>query len=274
MRFVLAYILLLCNLFALSQTKAPSEILTNNSIIELQKAGLSKEIIRTKILASKCDFDITTEALIGLKKNNVPNEIITIMMSMDNTKTSSNSPTINKIAPNSLNVGVYYFDSLANVFTEMDPSILANQKAGDIGESVLRGVSGYFNSKIRSSLFGANAKLIFKNTPSFTFVFDTTKKGFNNNTWNTIQSPNEFFLVKFIVVNKSREIVIGKQNKVGYDVGIDDKAKIAFEYKKIKNGMYEVSPLKPLKKGEYCFTLSISSIYQAANYKVYDFSVK
>jgi hypothetical protein len=274
MKFVFAYVLLLCNLFALGQAKAPSEILTNNSVVELQKVGLSKEIIRTKILSSKCDFDITTEALINLKKNSVPNEIITIMMSMDNTKAITNSLVKEKPSPSTLNVGVYYFDSTANVYTEMDPSILANQKAGDIGESVLRGVSGYFNSKIRSSLFGQNAKLIFKNRPSFTFVFDTTKKGFNNNTWNTIQGPNEFFLVKFTVINKAREIVIGKQNNVGYEVGIDDKAKIAFEFKKIRNGVYEVYTLKPLKKGEYCFTLSISSIYQSANYKVYDFSVK
>jgi hypothetical protein len=74
----------LCATHASAQAKA--EVLTNKMIIEMNKAGLDKEIIITKIAASECKFDLSTNALITLKNQKIPNEVITAMMNKAETK--------------------------------------------------------------------------------------------------------------------------------------------------------------------------------------------
>ena len=70
-------IIALCaTMTAFSQT----ETLTNNDIAEMTKAGLSPAIISRKIRTSSTNFDITANGLIELKKTNVADEIISLMI--------------------------------------------------------------------------------------------------------------------------------------------------------------------------------------------------
>ena len=59
---------------------AQTEVLTNATVIEMSKVGLSKEIILKKINDSKNSFDVSTNALIELKKANVADEVIALML--------------------------------------------------------------------------------------------------------------------------------------------------------------------------------------------------
>ncbi|MEZ5425853.1 MAG: hypothetical protein R2747_06285 [Pyrinomonadaceae bacterium] len=59
---------------------AQTEILRNNEIILLSRAGLSAELIIRKIRDSACEFDTSTEALIDLKKSGVADEVISLML--------------------------------------------------------------------------------------------------------------------------------------------------------------------------------------------------
>ncbi len=61
-------------------TNAQTEILTNATVIEMSKIGLGKEIILKKINDSKNSFDVSANALIELKKANVADEIISLML--------------------------------------------------------------------------------------------------------------------------------------------------------------------------------------------------
>src|SRR5215204_1596727 len=70
---VVATLLLAVNLFA-------QEILTNKSIIEMVKSGLSPEIIIAKIQASTSGFDTSTEALKSLTENEVPEKVVIAMI--------------------------------------------------------------------------------------------------------------------------------------------------------------------------------------------------
>ena len=54
-------LLLVTTPFSIAQTA--QELLTNDSIIQLTKTGLSPEAIIEKIKLSKTNFDLTTEAL-------------------------------------------------------------------------------------------------------------------------------------------------------------------------------------------------------------------
>lgn len=59
---------------------AQTETLTNAEIIEMSKAGLTAEIILKKIRTSNTQFDITAVGLIELKKANVDNNVIALMI--------------------------------------------------------------------------------------------------------------------------------------------------------------------------------------------------
>ncbi len=66
---------------------AQTEILTNSTVIEMSKIGLGKEIILKKITDSKNSFDVSANALIELKKANVADEVIALMLEKAEVKT-------------------------------------------------------------------------------------------------------------------------------------------------------------------------------------------
>ena len=271
MKFSITFLFLLCTATVFSQT---GEVMTNKTIIDLEKVGLGKEVLKSKIQSSPCNFDLSTDGLISLKKAGVPDDIITAMLSKS-TAPSTTAATVTSTIPT--NSGIYYVDSTTNNYIEFDPSILTNQKSGGLGEVLKQSVSGLFNAKQRASLSGTQAHTQFNTaTPVFLFVFDTAAKGFSNSNtlFGTVQSPNEFFLVKMKVEKRSREIVVGKENSIKSDIGIDDDIKVAFTSKKLRKGAYEVTPAFFLKSGEYCFMFAASSMYGGQSHKVYDFSVK
>src|ERR1043165_1879573 len=57
-----------------------SEVLTNDKVMTMVKAGLPNNIIVNKIHASKSSFDTSTDELIRLKNAKVPDEIINAMV--------------------------------------------------------------------------------------------------------------------------------------------------------------------------------------------------
>jgi hypothetical protein len=73
-------ILFLTACLALAAFAQPPEILTNVTVIEMSKVGLGREIIIKKINESKNSFDVSTTALIELKKANVADDVIALMM--------------------------------------------------------------------------------------------------------------------------------------------------------------------------------------------------
>ena|SRR5215468_3391402 len=74
-------ILKLAILFAASTAVCcQAELLTNAKIIEMTEVGLAPEIITLKIRSSAVDFDISTDALIALKKAGVKDDVISAMV--------------------------------------------------------------------------------------------------------------------------------------------------------------------------------------------------
>lgn len=256
---------------------AQTETLTNKTIVQLQKIGLSKDLIQMKIQTSACEFDLSTDGLISLKKAGVYDEVIAAMFAKGTDATPVQ--TLNKATASNLGSGLYWYDPQTKEYSELEPSVLTNAKTGGFGETVKRVmISGLINAKTRASLSGSQAALTINNkSPAFVFVFDTSvKSGLNNNNtfFGSVQSPNEFFLVKLAVVKNTREVVVGKSNNVSSDTGIDDALKVTFTAKKVQNGIYEVTPRSSLIPGEYCFMFAAASTSQGMTHKVYDFSIK
>ncbi len=70
---------------------AQTEILTNSTIIEMSKIGLDKAIILKKISDSANNFDVSANALIELKKANVADEVIALMLEKGEAKVETSN---------------------------------------------------------------------------------------------------------------------------------------------------------------------------------------
>ncbi len=289
--------------FCYGQT-SKQEIVTNELVIKMYQARLSRALILSKIQYSPCTFDLSANGLIALKRAKIPDDIIKIMIAREtgeqkNVLTSKanieitppktlivTETTIKKSTTpvsvaviNSLESGIYYYNYTAKECIELEPSVLTNMKTGGLGEALKRNmISPLINAKTRASLSNIKANVIIETTtPQFVFVFEKDQsKGINNSSTyiGSAQSPNEFFLVQMKVVKNSREVVVGLSNSISDNTGIDDKIKIPFNSKKLSNGSYEVTPQNPLLVGEYCFMFSSSSLNKGVTHKVYDFSIR
>src|SRR5262249_33945130 len=74
-RLTLVLVLAVLTLFAATSLTA-QEVLTNDSLIALKKAGLSDSIIISKIKSSQTKFDVSTKGLIGLKNAGMSDQVI------------------------------------------------------------------------------------------------------------------------------------------------------------------------------------------------------
>lgn len=267
MKTLITTLFLLTTIASFAQQK---DTVTNQTIIQLTKAGLSKEIIKAKIQNSICVFDLSTDGLVALKSNGIDNDVVGAMLQKFSSPITPVAPT--GIA--ALSSGIYI--NKGEQFAMIEPSVLTNVKSGGFGEVMKRAlVSGLINAKTKAAIAGVESlNKISGNNPVFIFVFDTTVSAFNNSSvLGVVQSPNEFILVKLTQEKKTREVVVGKSNSVGANVGIDDKVLVSFSNKRIKKGVYEVTINSPLEPGQYCFMFASSSMYQSGM-KVYDFGIK
>src|SRR5438445_13765204 len=57
------------------------EVMTNQTVVEMVKAGLSESVVVAKIGTSSTNFDVRTDALIALKNNGVPEKVIEAILS-------------------------------------------------------------------------------------------------------------------------------------------------------------------------------------------------
>ena len=65
---------------AQTEKAAADAQVTNEQIIQMVKAGLPPSVILTKVKTSTCNFNTSTDALVGLKKAAVPDDVIVAMM--------------------------------------------------------------------------------------------------------------------------------------------------------------------------------------------------
>ncbi len=72
-----------------------SRKLTNTDIIDLQRAGLSSDVITEKISSSPCDFDTSPPALTQLKNNGLSDSILLAMVRCRPTSVASPVPASN-----------------------------------------------------------------------------------------------------------------------------------------------------------------------------------
>jgi hypothetical protein len=284
---IFAMLIATSSLFA----QVKNDTVRNETIIKMTKAKLGDKIILSKISSSPNKFDISTDALIKLKENNVSDTVVNIMVykqslieSYSDKNSSANSDGSNYTFQNS---GIYFKKN--DKYISLDPTLVTSSTAA----------IGVVASTNMAQIEGGEANYQFTETPEFYFNFSPAKKDLNKsnnpNSDNymdaifnsgTAVSPNEFKLLKLKVSRGKREYQSGRTAGVygggKSDYSIGDKYIVTFKYEKISDNTYKIILPAGLTPGEYCFVYlsnnASSNPYLVAlgknTNKVFDFGVK
>lgn len=267
-----------------AKTFAQEEIMTNDEVISLVKAGLSGAVIINKIRTSKSNFDLSTDSLIKLKQAGVSDEIVTAMLEAKSGKTISTATpgatgAGNPNDPSSPHdFGIYLFENKNEVkkMTQLTPNVSAQNRTGG-GFTASITPLGLGKVKTKANLPGTTATLQLQDAqPVFYFYLDTKSGGLNTSS-GIPSTPNEFALVKFNIRSDNREVTISKQNAYGGKGGLSDEYVVPFTAESLGNGVFKITPKAPLKNGEYGFYLinsGGSNTSAAVGAKFFDFGVK
>lgn len=280
------FLVLAAAIFAVSAMPAVAqEVMNNDEVISLSKAGLNPTIIIGKIRSSKTNFDMSTDALIELKKAGVSDDIVAAMLEAKSGKAMSapvNSGTARGSGdpndPMSLkNYGIYLYEVKdgSPKMTQIQPNVSAQNRTGG-GFTAAVTPFGLGKVKTKANLPGRNASLQIQDTqPVFYFYLDTTSGGLNTSS-GIPSTPNEFTLVRFNLRSDNREVTISKTNSWGGKGGLSDEYVVPLKAEDLGNGIFRVTAAVDLKKGEYGFYLvnsGNSNVNAGIGSKFFDFGV-
>lgn len=261
--------------------KSGEEVLTNDSVITMIQAGLSPDIIVSKIHASKTNFNVSTDELIRMKQAKVPDDIVRAMVlasgtesarasqigAGDITKSDPNDP----LAPHEGGIYLYEEKDGQKRMVQLEPSTSKQTKTGGIFTSAL--TYGIAKVKFKAALGGQHAKLQLNDPrPVFYFYFEVKNSGLSNSSYYAT-SPNEFVLVSLNVKENSRNVTVSQANVFGAQSGAMDKAMREFDYEKMAPGVYKVTPKANLTDGEYGF-YNGGGAGPSGGAKIFDFGIK
>jgi len=258
-----------------------AEVLTNDQVIMMVKAGLPPSLIVAKIHATKTKFNTTTQELINLQNARVPTEIINSMVEASTRASAVTSNTgagdMSKADPNdpaaAHEAGIYLYEEKDGVkkMTQLEPTTSKQSKTGGMFTSAL--TYGLAKIKFKAVLSGSNAALQIANPrPIFYFYFEEKSSGLSRTNY-LATSPNEFSLVKMDLKKSGREVIVSQGNVFGAESGTLDKYARDFGYEKIAPGVYKVFPKEDLAEGEYGFYIG-SGEAGASTAKIFDFGIK
>jgi hypothetical protein len=241
-----------------AQSSISEKPLTNNDIVSMVSSKLNLGIIKAAIEKSKTSFDLSPDAMIQLKKNGTPDEVVLAMLSKARTVAAKAPEDTLKWMP----PGIY--NRSEKGYRPVDPHLLMGSVTRGAFGTLKKTFGSLINFNIKASLVGSRALLLLEETkPAFVFILDYPAR-----------NPDDFFLVRLTQTNNARQISFQKMSSLPGIIGINDTVKIAFISKRIQDGIYEVSTTHPLQPGEYCFVYNASSLYQGNSYKGFDFSVR
>ena len=275
-----------------SATAAPKQ-LTVDQVIGMVKAGLSDDIIVTKLHKENHAFDLSSDDLIKLKAANVSDTVVKVMLDPSATPAAAAPPPQQVIvaapgmpgmmgvtgarasgatpAPGSNVSGdpndpMVPHDSGIYLYTkdrDGKPQMVVLERAaytgaktgGMIGSALTYGIK---KVKTKAVISGPKSSIrVADSSPVFYFYFDDKQAGLGKTNFlvGNLSNPNQFALLKLEVKGSGRETVIGAYSSLGSSSGEDTKAMVQFKSERIRPGLYKVTVDK-ISEGEYCFLSS------------------
>jgi hypothetical protein len=270
---------------ALSLLAAPAasaETLTNAQVVELTQAGLGAQAVVAKIRTSDSRFDFSTSALVALKRQNVPDEVIAAMV---NAAAGPSAPAVdqsNSADPMAAHTaGVYLLEASGDRpwMQRLDPTVATESRASNVLGWIL--TSGVVPLKVTTVMAGPTA--LFKADtlrPTFYFYFNQPGSGLYQNGLGMLRmsgpapTPDVFTLIHFQSVNGEREALTQQLGFAGSTGGgAVNKTLVGFKSTAVAPGVFSVTPNDDLEPGEYAFTFTPDTDADAAEPRYFDFSV-
>jgi hypothetical protein len=233
------------------------EVLTNDSLVALKKAGLSDAIIISKIRSSQTKFDVSTKGLIGLKNAGFSDQVIEAVVNAGSASaappaaTAPAAPAAPAAAAATATTKETIYHLAGGKYVELNPA----------ASSMETNVSFYSNK----------SELVLKGKKAQYRVTD--KKPVFYSAW----GPNEAPLVRMKPGSDhdDRNLKIGGGSFMPFggtqSFGVRSEDRIDVDAEKDARGLYKMSPKEPLKPGEYAFVLTFGSA--AGSGRVYDFGI-
>jgi hypothetical protein len=227
------------------------EVLTNDSVVKMVKAGLPDAVIIQKIRASERKFDTSSDALIKLKGAGVPDKVIEAMVGGPAAAPPSAA------APSHTGAAAG------------EPSI-AHLAAGS--QKRLKSVIG--NREFKVEPFGGSRHEVVLNEPRAQYRIAEKEPVF--------LAPNaatyQWVLVRLKPGKRDRNLPMNDDSGhwvyggATYRQGVDSKYAIKLTTEPAPNGGLRLKPAEPLKSGEYGFVAASHGQLNVA--EVFDFGVE
>jgi len=248
-------------LMALSLPAATSlaqEVLTNDSVVQMIKAGLPESVVIAKIRSTATKFDLRTESLVGLKKNGVSDKVLEAMMTPGPPAAGTPAaPSVAAAPPAAAPAAGSLRDRDAIYQVIGDKTVELFPTSANLETNM-----AFFQTKSEVVLEGRKAKYrIADKQPVFLSTYGPTdaplvklKPGDSNDDRNLKISSGAF-------------MPFGGTQRMG----VRNEDKIAITTERDPRGFYRVTPAAPLPPGEYGFILA--SGFGAGVGKIFDFGV-
>ena len=236
------------------------DVMTNQSVVDMLKAGLTERVIVAKIRTSATNFDVSTEALIALKKGGVPEKVIEAMMSP--TAAASPAPAAPAGAPPAASVAAVAPGTMA---APARPTVF-HVVAGKEVELMAAGTEVQTN---RARYAGRSTEVVIGGNKA------KYRTGDRQPTFVITAAPNEMPLVRLEPGKNDRNLKVGSGSSAPYAGGssrrgIRSEDMIDVDVERDSRGFYRVRPRAPLAPGEYGFAASRGG---SAVGGIYDFGV-
>ena len=254
---------------SVASASAGAQVFSNNSVVALHEAGLGDDAIIAKVDALPCNYDLSTNSLISLKRSKVSDQVIVAM--------------VNRCAGSNRAQGAD--NTVSSTTSSHSPGIYIEQHTPTASELVILHPAGAAGAKTTgngSVLFPFQIKLIVpqptaqlhcsERRPVFWFYFNQADRKvdtFGTSVSVAAQSPNEFSLVRFRQDHGNRQFVVGRAQAYVQVSGVDPKNTIPFSIKEVGDGAFKIEMTADLAAGEYAFVLP----GERNHFRIYDFSI-
>jgi hypothetical protein len=237
-------------------TSLAQEVLTNDSVIQMVKAGLPEAVVIAKIKSTSSKFDLKTDSLVSLKKAGVSDKVLEAMVAAGSgaapsTAAAAPAPPAPALAAGALKTQDVIYQLVAGKYVELFATS-ANLETN----------MAFFQSKSEVVLEGKKAQYrISEKQPVFLSTYSSTDAPLVR------LKPGDEHNDRNLKIGSGAFMPFGGTQKMG--VRNEDKIPVTIE--RDPRGFYKVTPSAALAPGEYGFILATG--FGAGSGKIYDFGV-